>query len=136
MDRKFLLAVAATFIVTVALGFFIHGFILYAHYEGLPAVYRGAHLPASLMALMLAGQLIFSLAFVALYRFGIEGKPWLGQGVRFGVLVAGLAVVPFFLIAYVVTNITGVLAFWQIVLETISVVLIGVMVAWIYRARA
>jgi len=34
-----------------------------------------------------------------------------------------------------VTNITGVLAIWQIVLESIRVVLIGLMVAWIYRPQ-
>lgn len=136
MDRKFLLAVAATFVVTIVLSFIIHGAILFTHYAELPAVYRGARLPLNMLALMLAAQLIFSLAFVALYRFGIEDKAWLGQGVRFGLLAAGLTVVPNFLITYVAINITGVLAFWQIVLESIRVVLTGVMLAWIYRPRA
>jgi len=135
MDRKFLTAVAATFVVTVALAFFIHGVLLFSHYAELPAVFRGARLPLNMLGLMLAAQLIFSLAFVGLYRFGIEDKPWPGQGMRFGLLAAALTVVPNFLIDYVVTNITGVLAIWQIVLESIRVVLIGLMVAWIYRPQ-
>jgi hypothetical protein len=136
MDSRFWQTVTAGFVAGVAMSFIVHGVILEPHYAQLQAVYRGPQIEPARFALLMLAQLVFTLALVGFYRFGIESKPWLGQGLRFGLLAAGLAVVPAFLIDYVVTNITGVLAVWQIVLETIRVTLLGILVAWFYRARS
>jgi hypothetical protein len=133
MDKKFALATVAAFITSFVLSFIAHGMILAQEYSALPAVYRGPQLRPGLFSLLLLAQLIMSAAMAALYRYGAEDKPWLGQGIRFGLMAAGLSVIPCYLIGYVVTNIPGALATKQIVFETIIVVAMGIVVAWFYR---
>lgn len=132
MDNKFWLAVAAAFVTSFVLSFISHGIILAGDYNALLGVYRGPQLGASLFALLLLAQLIMAAAMAAIYRYGREEQPFLGQGVRFGLLAAGLSVIPCYLIGYVVTNIPAFLAIKQIVFETIKVVAMAVAVAWVY----
>jgi hypothetical protein len=131
MDRSSWLAVAAAFAVSFVLSFVFHGVILAGEYSQLLAVYRGPQLRPDLFALLLLAQLIMAAAMAAIYRWGQEAKPFLGQGIRFGLLAAALSVVPAYLIGYVVTNIPAWLAIKQIVLETVKVVAMGVAVAWV-----
>jgi len=130
MDNKFWLGVAAAFVTSFVLSFVFHGLILAGDYNALLNVYRGPQLRPGLFALLLVAQLIMAAAMVAIYRYGREERPFLGQGIRFGLLAAGLSVIPCYLIGYVVTNIPAFLAIKQIVLETIKVVAMGVTVAW------
>jgi hypothetical protein len=99
----------------------------------LPAVYRGPEFKPVLFSLLALAQLITAAAMTALFRYGMEDKPFLGQGVRFGLLVAGIGVIPCYMIGYVVTNITGALAIKQVFLEAIRVVAMGVIIAWFHR---
>lgn len=55
------------------------------------------------------------------------------QGIRFGVAVACLTVIPTYLIYHVVTPISLELAIKQIVFDTIRMVLMGIVLAWINR---
>ena len=115
------------------LSFLFHGVVLAPQYSELLAVYRGPQLRPGLFALLLLAQLIRALAMVAVYRQGREAKPYLGQGVRFGLLAAAISVIPAYLIGYAVTNIPATLAVEQIVLETIIVVAMGIVIAWFHR---
>lgn len=94
MDRKFVLAAFCAFVVAFALGFFFHGVLLYREYDALKAVYRGPELKPLLFALLILAQLIMATAMVAIYRFGAQNRPYLGQGLRFGALVACASVIP------------------------------------------
>jgi hypothetical protein len=89
----------------------------------------------SLMGLMLLAHLILAGAFVWIYARGVENKPWLGQGLRFGFAVACLGVIPTYLIYYVVQPTPGTVAVKQIVLDTLVAVVLGAVVAWLYRGR-
>ena len=133
MDRKFVLAALAAFATSFVLSFLSHGVLLYQDYLALPAVYRGPQLRPGLFALLIVAQLIMAFAMAALYRYGMEERPFLGQGARFGLLVACASVIPLYLIGFVVTNIPASLAIKQIVLETVIVVAMGVVIAWFYR---
>jgi hypothetical protein len=133
LDRNFTLAAAAAFATSFVLSFLFHGVVLGPQYNELLAVYRGPQLPSGLFALLLLAQLIRAAAMVAIYRQGREAKPFLGQGVRFGLLAAGISVIPAYLIGYAVTNIPAMLAVEQIVLETIIVVAMGIVIAWFHR---
>lgn len=132
MDGRFWIAVAAAFATSFVLSFISQGMILAGDYYQLLGVYRGPPLGAALFALLLLAQLIMAAAMVAIYRYGREERPFLGQGLRFGLLAAALSVIPCYLIGYVVTNIPASLAIKQIVLETIKVVAMGVAVAWVH----
>ena len=133
MDRKFVLAALCAFVTAFVLGFLFHGVLLFRDYDALKAVYRGPELKPSLFALLILAQLIMAFAMAAIYRFGRQDKPFLGQGARFGLLIACASVIPCYLIGYVVTNIPAALAAKQIVLETVTVVAMGLVVAWFHR---
>jgi hypothetical protein len=132
MDTKFFLAALAAFAVAFILGFVFHGLVLAPDYMAHAAVYRGPDVGMR-FPLLIAAQLCMAAAMTGLYRFGREDKPWLGQGARFGLLVACASVIPLYLIGYVVTNVSGALAVKQIILEAITVTVMGVVIAWFYR---
>ena len=136
MNGKFCLAWVVVFVVMMAGGFVVHGTILHDEYGKLPNLFRTdtdaqAHFP-----LMILAHVIMAGAFVWIYTRGIEAKPWLAQGIRFGVAVALLTCVPMYLIYYVVQPIPGALVGRQIVYDTIWMMLVGVVVAFLYRGQA
>jgi hypothetical protein len=133
MDRKWWMATLAAFVTSVVLNFVVHGLILSADYSALQAVYRPPAPDVSSFGLLLFAQLIMAGAMATLYPFGLEKRPYIGQGVRFGLLAACVSVVPLTLINYAVTRITFSLAIKQVVLEAVVVVAMGVAIAWVHR---
>jgi hypothetical protein len=132
LDKQFWSATVAAFVTSVVLNFLVHGVFLASDYAAPQNVYRPPGFDARFVLIFLA-QLSAAGAMTALYRFGIEPRPYLGQGLRFGLLVAGASVIPSFLIGYAVTNITGALAIKQLILGTIVVTAMGIVIAWFYR---
>ena len=133
MERKFVLATLAAFATSFVLNFFVHGVILVSDYEALQGVYRPHSFEAWRFILLVVAQLIMAGAMAWLYRFGIEPRPYLGQGARFGLMAAGVSVIPLTLINYAVTRITLSLTIKQLILETLVVVAMGVAIAWMHR---
>jgi hypothetical protein len=82
---------------------------------------------------MILAQALFGFAFAWVYFQGKEDKPWLAQGIRYGIAIAFLTVIPTYLIYHVVTPVPFALALKQIVYDTIRLVLMGVALAWINR---
>jgi hypothetical protein len=75
-------------------------------------------------------------AFVWIYRQGVvEGRPFLGQGLRYGIAVAFLTVIPMYLIYYAVQPLPRRLVAKQIVFDTIVTLILGVVVAWLTATR-
>lgn len=128
-----MLATAAAFATSFVLSFVFHGLLLGATYNTLLDVYRGPQFRPATFAVLVLAQALMAAAMAAVYRQGREPRPYLGQGARFGLLAAGVSVIPHYMINYAVTNIPAVLAVEQIVLETVKVVAMGVVVAWVYR---
>jgi hypothetical protein len=62
---------------------------------------------------------------------GREDKPFLAQGARFGFAVAVLATIPTYLIYYVIEPWPAAVVVKQIIFDTIGVVVMGIVVAWI-----
>jgi len=50
------------------------------------------------LPLMILAHVIMSGAFVWIYARGVEARPWLGQGIRYGVAIILLTTVPLYLI--------------------------------------
>jgi hypothetical protein len=133
MNRKFVISVVTMFVVGMALGFFVHGVLLYGDYTKIPNVMRPpAHAQARFHWMVLA-HISIAVAFTWIYLKGREEKPWLPQGVRYGVAIAFLTAVPTYLIYHVVTQVPFELAIKQIVLDSISIVVMGIVLAWINR---
>lgn len=133
MNKKFFISTAVLFVVTMALGFFVHGFLLHADYAQLPNLFRTEEDSKQYFAFMLAAHVIMSGALVWIYRRGKEDKPFLSQGLRFGLAVALLCTIPLYLIYYAVQPMPGIFVAKQITFETASMLGVGVVVAWLEK---
>jgi len=134
MNAKFLVAWLVIFILWLAGGFVVHELLLGADYAATNLM-RSEQEAQQLMVWMLVAHVIMAGAFVWIYSRGKESKPWLGQGLRFGLAVALLAVVPIYLIYYVVQPQPGMLVAKQIVFDTILTLVVGAVVAFLYRDK-
>jgi hypothetical protein len=135
MDKKFLIAWLITFVAWMFGSFVVHGTLLRDDYAKLPNLFRPEADAQQYFPLLILAHVILAGALVRIYSRGIEAKPWLGQGVRFGLTVALLTVVPTYTIYYVVQPMPGVHVLKQIVFDGVLTVLLGVLVAFLYRAR-
>jgi hypothetical protein len=133
MIKKFVISVIVMFIVSMALGFLVHGLLLAQKYAQLPNLFRQGHDAENYFPYMLLAHVFLAVGFVWVYVKGKENKPFLIQGIRYGAAIAVLTTIPTYLIYYAVQPMPGMLVFQQIVLDTISVVLMGIVVAWLNR---
>ena len=132
MKAKCIISAVVMFIMAWGLSFVVHGLLLGGDYSATPGMRPPAEAQKIIYWLILA-QALFGIAFAWIYFQGKEDKPWLAQGIRFGVAVAFLTVIPTYLIYHVVTSVPFALALKQIAYDTIRVVLMGVVLAWINR---
>ena len=132
MDKKFILCVVLIFVVSMCLGFITHAWVLSAEYQA-TGLFRPDTEAEAYFPYMLLAHVIMAFAFVWIYRQGREDKPWVSQGVRFGVAIALLAAVPLYLIYYAVQPMPEMLVFRQLSYETVNMVILGLVVAWMYR---
>ncbi len=133
MDRKFFIAWVVVFVAWMAGSFVVHGVLLHDAYSRLPDLFRPEADAQRLFPLMLLAHVVLAGAFVWIYARGAENKPWLGQGLRFGLAVALLTCVPMYMIYYVVQPMPGNMVVKQIVFAGIVVLALGAIVAWLYR---
>ncbi len=133
MKGKFFLAWLVVFILGMLGGMVVHGMILKPDYDQLHQIFRTEEDAQAHFPFVILHHVIFAGAFVWIYSRGIEARPWLAQGVRFGIAVALLCAVPMFLIYYAIQPIPGMVAFKQICLDTIVLVILGMATAWMYR---
>ena len=134
MNAKFLIAWLVIFIVWMAGGYVVHELLLGADYMTTNLMRPKAD-SEQLLVWMIVAHVIMAGALVWIYSRGKEAKPWLGQGLRFGLAVALLAVVPIYLIYYVVQPLPGMLVVKQIVFDTIVTLVVGALVAFLYRDK-
>jgi hypothetical protein len=136
MNKKFIIAWAVIFVVWFMGSFVVHGILLSSDYMELTGLFRAEGDQQKYFPLMILAHVIYSGAFIWIYTRGAEGKPWLAQGVRFGVAVALLTVVPTYMIYFVIQPMPGGVVLKQIVYDGVLTVILGVIVAWLYRDAA
>jgi hypothetical protein len=136
MKGKFVPAWISVFLVWMAGSFVVHGVLLHEAYGRLPNLFRPEADAQRYFPLMILAHVIMAGAFVWIYSRGIEAKPWLSQGVRFGVAVALLGVVPMYMVYYVVQPMPGSLVIRQMVFDGVLTVILGVVAAFYYRSAA
>jgi hypothetical protein len=136
MGKRFFISWLVLFVVWMLGSFVVHGFLLGADYAGLPNLMRTQADSQKYFPLMILAHVLLAGAFAWIYARGVEAKPWLPQGVRYGVAIALLTIVPTFLIYYVGQPMPGALVAKQIVFDGILVVILGIVVAWLYREPA
>lgn len=127
------LTIIVVFVVLTALSYVIHGVLLQPLYQQSPQMLRAQQDAPSHFPFMLLAFLVFSVAFVWIYSRGLEAKPWLGQGLRYGLAMWLIASVSRYLIYFAVQPWSGSVVALQIGLELIMMLLLGITVAALYR---
>ncbi|MET0344725.1 MAG: hypothetical protein ABW218_00545 [Casimicrobiaceae bacterium] len=135
MGKRFLITWLSIFVLWMIGSFIVHGSLLYADYASLPNLFRPEADAQHYFPLMILAHVILSGAFVWIYSRGVEDKPWLLQGVRYGIAVVLLTIVPTYLIYYVVQPMPGATVVRQIVFDGLLIVALGVVAAFAYRDR-
>lgn len=133
MNKRFLTAWIVVFIAWMAGSFVVHGTLLHDEYMTLPNLFRPEAEAQQHFPLMLLAHVILAGSFVWIYSRGVEDTPWTGQGIRFGLAVALLTVVPTYIIYHVVQPIPGNIAVKQILFDGVLLLGLGLLVAFLYR---
>ena len=136
MNKKFLIAWVVLLVAWFIGSFVVHGVLLHSDYLQVTNLFRAEGDQQKYFPLMLLAHAILSGAFVWIYARGVEAKPWMAQGVRFGVAVALLTIVPTYMIYFVVQPMPGEVVIKQIVFDGVLMVILGTIVAWLYRDRS
>jgi hypothetical protein len=135
MNKKFFIAWSVLFVAWMAGSLVVHGTLLRPDYMQLTNLFRPEAGGQAYFPLMVLAHVILSGAFVWIYARGVEAKPWLAQGVRFGIAVALLTSVPTYTIYFVVQPMPGHVVVKQIVFESALMIILGALVAWLYRSK-
>jgi hypothetical protein len=127
--KKNIAAIVAGFVLISAGRFLLHNILLAHQYAQNPDVWRLHAQFVQKIWILYVANFVFALGAALIYSRGVESKPWLGQGIRFGILLALVAAVPNSLIEYVVYPIRHELALHWILGEGALAVLLGVLLA-------
>jgi hypothetical protein len=133
MNRKFVIAWIVIFVAWFLGSFVVHGVLLNADYMRLGMMFRAPADSQRYFPLMILAHVMLAGAFAWIYARGVEPKPWLGQGVRFGIAVAFLTTIPTYLIYFVVQPMPLETVVKQIVFDGVLMVILGVLAGWLYR---
>ena len=134
MNKAFVWSVVAVFVTAMLLGFVVHGVLLHKDYERLAGtLFRGEADAQAHFAYMLIAHVIMAIGITWVYRMGRENKPWLAQGIRFGIAIALLSTIPIYLIYFAVQPLPSDLVAQQIVFDTIAMVILGIVTAAVNR---
>jgi hypothetical protein len=126
---KFLLRTIVMALAWFALGYVGHQLLLRRDYVAIEPIMRTkADMQAHLMFAPLSG-LFVAAAMVWIYAQGRSTKPWLGQGLRFGVAVWAIAAVPQYIANYTIEPWPGVFVIKILAWELIAAMVLGVLVA-------
>jgi uncharacterized membrane protein YoaT (DUF817 family) len=134
--KLFLYAAVAVFIVHSIWLVLMSRLILWPLFD--PAA-SSAPVPANIWTMRLwtyLGRAIFCLAFVLIFTRGYEGKTGVGEGVRYGLLVGVMMILPSFFMnfALAVPPPTGYIV-TRCIFEMIGAIVLGVLTNMMYRPR-
>jgi len=131
--KKLVLAIVAAYIVLMATGYVVHDVWLMPDYNAIPASHRDAAGIQHRFWAMAVGQFFFAAMFAYIYTRGRETKPWLAQGIRYGIVMSFMTVIPYSLGEYVIYLIPHSLAVKWMIAGTIQLIITGLVVAGICR---
>ena len=130
MNARFWISGVVMTIAAGLLGFVVHGVLLAADYTALGPFMRTPADSAHYMQWMLLADAAIGFGFTWIYRQGFTPmKSALGQGLRCGMAIALVSVIPMFLIYYAVEPLPGALVVKQLIFSTVQMLLLGVLVS-------
>jgi hypothetical protein len=134
--KKTLGAIVAAFVVYAASGYLIHEVLLKSAYIDSANVWRPDDAIQHRMWIMLLSEFIFAVGAVLVYVRGVEKKSWVGQGIRFGILLSLVAPIPGFMMSYVTLPVSHKLALHWILLGIAQAILVALVIAAICQPKS
>ena len=131
--RKLVIAIGVAYVFLMATNYLIHGVWLMPDYDAIPLSHRSAEGIMHRFWAMALGQFFFAAMFAYIYTRGREKKEWMPQGIRYGIVMTFMTVVPYSLSEYVVYLIPHMLAVKWMVAGGIQLVILGLIVAAICK---
>lgn len=128
--------VVRTIIIAIAmfaLGFVGHQLLLGRDYASIEPIMRSKAEMQSHMPFALISSLCFAGAFVWIYAQGRSSKPWIGQGLRFGLAIWAVSTVPLYITNYVIEPWPGVFVAKILAWEIVAALALGIIVAALAR---
>jgi len=132
MTKKFFIAWIGIFVVWFVGTYVVNGILI--DYAPIAHLFRLWEDELKLFPVLIVADLTLTGTFVWFYAQGVESKPWLGQGVRFGLAAALLGVLPMYVRYYVAQPVPEAILMQQLVYFVILMMLMGAIVAFVYRA--
>lgn len=132
MIKKLVIAIVLAYFVLMGTNWLVHGVILMPDYNAIPDSHRNPDDIHHRMWIMAIGQFLFAALFAYIYTRGAEKKPWVSQGLRYGILMAFFTVVPYSLSEYVTYIIPHTLAVKWMIAGTMQLIILGWIVAAIW----
>ena len=134
MNTKFIVSSLVMGFASLMLGFVVHSKALSGDYARLPNLYRPEAQAQGYFGFMLLAHLLIGVGLTWIYRRGHEaGKGVVTQGLRFGAAIAVVSTIPVFLIYFAVQPVPSDLVAQQIVFDSIGMLVLGVIVAWVNK---
>jgi hypothetical protein len=121
------------FVLANLIGFFTHAIWLNADYSTVANLFRPAG--QEKMVFIVLAYIAFAVGSVWLFAHGVEDKPLLMQGVRFGIAMWLVLTVPSFFIAYGTQPIPALLMSKQVLSELVGKIFLGVVTALVYGKK-
>jgi len=137
MNARFWITGVVLFVVSMVIGFVVHGTLLKPEYDQLPGIMRTdadamAHFPYLLLA-----HVFFAFGIAWIYQQGVKaGVSWLGQGLRFGIALALVSSVYMYLVYFAVEPMPAMLVVKQIIYDSIGCIIIGLVAGFINKPAA
>lgn len=131
--KTFVVAWVVAFVAWMFGSFVVHGVLLAGDYRALPALFRSEADGAAHFPFLLFAHVVASGALAWIYGRGVQPRPWLGQGIRFGLAAACLLPVYMYLVYFAVQPMPPALVARQVIFDMTVVVLVSLGVAFVYR---
>lgn len=126
----------ALIIIYVLLNVLIHGVMLKDMYMQTASIWRPETEMNSLMCYMLIGEAIFAFFFAMIFAAGYDAnKGGLGQGMRFGFLMACLIAPSMALCWYTILPIPVMLAVYWFIADFVCMIVLGAAAGLIYKSN-
>ncbi len=136
MDKRFWICGLVMFLAAMLLSVIVHAVLLKPDYLALGPMYRTDADGQTYLPWMLLAHALIGFAMTWIYRQGFSsGASAIGQGLRFGLAMSLFSVIPGYLIYYAVQPLPAVLVLKQIVFGMISMLLLGVLLAYLQPRR-
>lgn len=133
MNKQFFICWIVIFIVWMLGSFLVHGLLLSDSYSQLPNLFRTDEESQQYFHFMILAHILMSGAFVWIYQRGVSNAPAVGQGLRYGIAIACLTVIPMYMIYYVVQPMPGSHVIQQMIYDGLLVMVLGVIIALVCK---